>query len=65
MSVADDFGLIFSGQISDVETVSMMSNIGINIWKWHLLLLIWRHNIGAKLFESGTRMNDSCSEKMS
>ena len=31
MSVADDSGLIFSGQISDVETVSMMSNIGINI----------------------------------
>ena len=44
-------GLSFSGQMSAVETVSMMSDVGLNISQFRILLRILRNKLGAKMFE--------------
>ena len=52
IAVAGDSGLTFSGQISAVETASMMSDVGLNISQLRILLRILRNKFGAKMFES-------------
>ena len=42
-----------------IETASMMNDVGINISQLRILLRILRHKIGAKLFESESKMIDS------
>ena len=51
ISAADDSGLIFSGQMSAVETASLMSDVGINISQLRILLRILCNKLGAKMFE--------------
>ena len=48
---ASDSGLTFSGQMSAVETASMMSNVGLNISQLHIILRILRDKLGANVFE--------------
>ena len=50
-STAGDSGLTFSDSMSAIVTASMMNDVGINISELHILLIILRHNIGAKSFE--------------
>ena len=38
MSTAGESGLTFSGQMSAVETASMMSGVGLNISQLHIFL---------------------------
>ena len=38
ISAAGDFGLTFSGQISAVETASLMSDVGLNIFHLRIRL---------------------------
>ena len=51
ISAAGDSGLTFSGQMSAVETASMMSDVGLNISQLRILLRILRNKLGAKMFE--------------
>ena len=51
ISAAGDSGLTFSGQISAVETASLMSDVGLNIYQLRILLGIIRNKSGAKMFE--------------
>ena len=44
---AGDSGLIFSVQLSSIETASMMSDIGPNIYQLRILLRILRNMLGA------------------
>ena len=48
ISAADDSGLTFSGQMSAVETASLMSDIGLNISQLRILLRILRNKLGLK-----------------
>ena len=59
---AGDSGLTFSSQMSDIETTSMMNDVGINTLQLIILLRILRDKIGAELFERETKMTDLCSE---
>ena len=43
ISTASDSGLIFSGQMSAVETASLMSDVGLNISQLRILLRILRN----------------------
>ena len=54
ITTAGDSGLLFSGQISAVETTSMMNDVGLNISQLHILLRILRNKLGAKIFEPET-----------
>ena len=58
ITVAGDSGLTFSGFMSDIETASMMNDVGINISQLRILIRILRHKIGAKLFEPESKMVD-------
>ena len=49
ITTAGDSGLLFSGQISAVETTSMMNDIGLNISQLHILIRILRNKLGAKI----------------
>ena len=51
LSAAGDSGLIFSGQMSAIETASLMSDVGLNISQLRILLRILRNKLGAKIFE--------------
>ena len=51
LSAAGDSGLTFSGQMSVVETASLMSEVGLNISQLRILLRILRNKLGAKIFE--------------
>ena len=51
-----DSGLIFSGQISPVETASIMSDIGLNLSQLHILLRILQNKLSTKVFESENMM---------
>ena len=51
INAAGDSGLSFSGQISAVETTSMISDIGLNISSLRILLRILHNKLGAKIFE--------------
>ena len=62
VSAAGDSGLTFSSSMSAIETASMMNDIGINISQLSILLRILRYKIGAKLFESESKMIDLCGE---
>ena len=42
---------MLSGQMSDVETATLMSDVGINISQLRILLRILRYKLGAKTFE--------------
>ena len=46
----------------NIETVSMINNVGINISQLRIILRILRHKIGAKLFEPESKMTDLCGE---
>ena len=48
MSTTGESGLTFSGQMSAVETASMMSGVGLNISQLRFLLRILRNKLGAK-----------------
>ena len=50
-TAAADSCLPFSGQMSAVETASMMSDDGLNISQLRILLRILRNKLGAKIFE--------------
>ena len=51
ITAAGDCGLIFSGQVSSVETASMMSDVGLVISQLRILLRILRNKLDAKIFE--------------
>ena len=51
-------GLAFSGQISAVNSASMMSDIGLNISYLCILLRILQNNLGTKMFEPKYLMKD-------
>ena len=51
ISAAGDSGLTFSGQMSAVETASLMSDGGVNISQLRIRLRILRNKLGAKMFE--------------
>ena len=51
ISVTGDSGLTFSGQISAVETASLMSDGGLNISQLRILFRILRNKLGVKNFE--------------
>ena len=51
ISTACDSGLTFSGQMSAIETASLMSDVGLNISQLRILLRILHNNLGAKIFE--------------
>ena len=53
-AAADDSGLTFSGQISDAETTSMMSDDDLNISQLLILLRILRNKLGANCFNLKT-----------
>ena len=46
--------------MSDIETISMMNDGGINISQSRILFRIYDTKIDAKLFESETKMTDLC-----
>ena len=48
--------------MSDIETISMMNDGGINISQSRILFRIYNTKIDAKLFESETKMTDLCGE---
>ena len=54
ISAAGDSDLTFSGQMSVVETSSLMSDVGFNISQLRVLLRILRNKLGAKIFEPET-----------
>ena len=56
ISATGDSSLIFSGKMSAVETSSMMSDIGLNIFQLRFLLRLLRNKLGAKTFETGNIM---------
>ena len=58
VSAAVDSGLTFSGSMSTIRTASMMNDVGVNISRLRILLKIFRHKIGAKLFEPESKMVD-------
>ena len=51
ITAAGNSGLSFSGQMSAIETTSMMSDVGLNISQLCILLRILRNKLGAKIFE--------------
>ena len=51
ITAADDSGLTFSGQMSTVETASMMSDVGLNIHQLRIILRILRNKLGAQMFK--------------
>ena len=51
ISAAGDSGLTCSGQMLDVETASLTSDVGLNISRLRFLLRILRNKLGAKMFE--------------
>ena len=51
ISAAGDSGLTFSGQMSAVETASMMSDVGLNISQLRILLRTLRNQLSATMFE--------------
>ena len=51
ISTAGDSSLTFSGQMSVVETASLMSDGGLNISQLRILLRILRNKLGVKMFE--------------
>ena len=53
ITAADDSGLTFSGQMSTVETASMMSDGGLNISQPRILLKIVRNKLGTRMFQPG------------
>ena len=53
-AATDDSDLTFSGQISDAETASMMSNVDLNISQLRILLRILRNKLGANCFNLKT-----------
>ena len=62
VSAAGGSCFTFSGSMSTIETASMIYDVGINISQLRILLRIVRHKIGAKLFESKSKMTDLCGE---
>ena len=48
ISAAGNSGLIFSSQMSAVETTRMISDVGLNISQLRILLKILRNKLGAK-----------------
>ena len=46
--------------MSTIETTIMMNDFGINISQLCIQLIILRYKIGAKLFESETKMTGLC-----
>ena len=54
ISAAGDSDLTFSGQMSAIETSSLMSDVGFNISQLRVLLRILRNKLGAKIFEPET-----------
>ena len=50
-TAAGDFGLTFYGQISAVETASIMSDVGLNISQLRILLRILRDKLDTKMLE--------------
>ena len=50
ISATGDSGLTFSGQISVVETASLMSDVGLNISQLRILLRILRNTLGEMFF---------------
>ena len=59
ITATGDSGLSFSGQISDIETANMMSNVGLNTSQLRNLLRILRNKLGAKMFEPETHYEKS------
>ena len=51
ISATSASGLTFSGQRSAVETVSLMSDVVLNIFQLRILLRILCNKLGAKIFE--------------
>ena len=51
ISAAGDSGLTFSGQMSAVETASLMSDVILNISQLHILLRMLRNKLSSKIFE--------------
>ena len=51
ITTAGDSGLTFSGQISSVETLNMMSDIGLNISHLRILLRVLRNKLSAEMCE--------------
>ena len=51
ITAAGDSGLTFSGQMSAVETASMMSDVSLNISQLRILLKILHNKLGANNFE--------------
>ena len=51
ISTAGDSSLKFYGQISAVETASMMSDVGFNIYQLRILLRILRNKLDVNMFE--------------
>ena len=56
ISTAGDSGLKLSGQMSAVQSTSMMSGVGLNISQLRILLRILRNKLGEKMFEPENRM---------
>ena len=63
ISTTGDSGLLHSGQMTAVETTSMMSDVGLDISQLYILLRIFRHKLGAKMFEPEVKMK-SLGSKM-
>lgn len=51
MCITGDIDLDFSSEMIFVETVSVMSDVGLNISQFRFYLQILRYKLGAKLFE--------------
>ena len=51
ITTAGDSGQIFSGQISAIESTSMMSDVGLNISQLRVHLRMLRNKLGAKMLE--------------
>ena len=62
ISAVGDSGLIFSDEMTTIETTSIMNDVGINILQLRILFQILQYNIGAKLFEPDTIITDECGE---
>ena len=57
IATAGDYGLTLSGQMLDVESASMMIDVGLNISQLRIILRILRNKLGTKCFEPENIMN--------
>ena len=51
ITATGDSGFILSGQMSAVETTSIMIDVGLDIYQLRILVRILRNNLGANIFE--------------